>query len=722
MKIKLNKMWKVKKKICPKNEVSPPIAKLDQFGNLVTNQEQLKSLYVDTYKDRLRHRDMKPSISYLRHLKDFLFNERFELSKLRKSMDWTPDNLLKIQKSLKTRKSADPSGLINELFKPGVAGTDVNESLLLISNKVKYECEIPDFLELTNITSLYKHRGSKSDLNSDRGIFNVSAVRSVIDKLVYEDIYDVVDGNMSDSNVGGRRGRNIRDNLFIINGVINYAIKENIDIDISLYDIAKCFDAMWYQETMNDLWDVGVKDDKFALLAKMNKKCNIAVKTPAGISDRFIATEIEMQGTVVGPLKACVQVDTLGRESYMYGEGLFIYKGGVYLPPLSMCDDVASISLCGVESIKTNAIINAKIESKKLEFGPTKCFNIHVGKKTEDCCSLKVHNLDMIRKDSEVYLGDVICSSGTNHKNISNKTNQGVGAVSQIFSMLHQVSLGHYYFDISLIMRDAILASKLVSSSEVWYNVTQKEYESLEKVDEMFYRRLFDVPISTPKESLYIEGGKVPIRFVIQMRRMMYWWHLVHIDQSEVLRKFYLVQKMNASKGDWVLQLEKDKKDLNLDWIEEKVKSYSKEQFRNLVKTRIEINAGKHLEGIRLSHSKTENIKFVGFKPAAYLLSKNLTIAEVKTLFKLRTRMIDVKVNFGNSHKENMWCRLCQLFCESQQHLLECPVIRANLKGIINFQELDINMIFGKVQNQEKFTKSYHTILQKRKDLLENEK
>ena len=228
--------------------------------------------------------------------------------------------------------------------------------------------------------------------------------------------------------------------------------------------------------------------------------------------------------------------------------------------------------------------------------------------------------------------------------------------------------------------------------------------------------------ISTPKESFYIEGGKIPIRFIIQMRRMMYWWHLVHIDPSEVLSKFYVVQKLNRSKDDWVCQLEKDKKYLNLDWLDEKVKNYSKEQFRHLVKRRIEINAGKHLEGIRLSHSKTENIKFVGFKPAQYLLSKNLTIAEVKTLFKLRTRMVEVEDNFRNSHTENMWCRLCHLFTENQQHLLECPVIRVNLKDIIKFQELDIKMIFGKICNQEKLVKSYHTILQKRNDLIENEK
>ena len=176
----------------------------------------------------------------------------------------------------------------------------------MLSNKSKDECEIPEFMELSNISSIYKSRGSRNDLNNDRGIFNVTNVRSIIDKLVYTDIYDIVDANMSDSNVGGRKKRNIRDNLFMINGIINYAIKEKVDIDINLYDIQKCFDAMWYQETMNDMWDVGVKDDKFALMSKMNEKCSIAIKTPVGMTERFVATEIEMQGTVLGPIKASV--------------------------------------------------------------------------------------------------------------------------------------------------------------------------------------------------------------------------------------------------------------------------------------------------------------------------------------------------------------------------------------------------------------------------------
>ena len=133
------KMWKVKQKLCPKNEVTAPVAKFNQSGNLISNQDELKSLYSVTYQHRLRHRDMKPNFSYLRVLKDYLFEERYELSKLRKSASWTEDNLGKVLKSLKLKKSTDPVGLINELFRPEVAGYDVINSLLLLSSKSKSE-------------------------------------------------------------------------------------------------------------------------------------------------------------------------------------------------------------------------------------------------------------------------------------------------------------------------------------------------------------------------------------------------------------------------------------------------------------------------------------------------------------------------------------------------------------------------------------------------------
>jgi hypothetical protein len=41
----------------------------------------------------------------------------------------------------------------------------------------------------------------------------------------------------------------------------------------------------------------------------------------------------------------------------------------------------------------------------------------------------------------------------------------------------------------------------------VWYYVLKKEYETLETVDEMFYRRLLDVPIFTLRTVSILKEG-----------------------------------------------------------------------------------------------------------------------------------------------------------------------------------------------------------------------
>ena len=50
---------------------------------------------------------------------------------------------------------------------------------------------------------------------------------------------------MSDSNVGARRDRSIKNHLFIIYGVINSVIKGKGEcVDLQIYDLEKAFDAL----------------------------------------------------------------------------------------------------------------------------------------------------------------------------------------------------------------------------------------------------------------------------------------------------------------------------------------------------------------------------------------------------------------------------------------------------------------------------------------------
>ena len=131
-------MWQLKKKICrKKSEV--PTGKKNVDGELVTETTKLKELYKTTYKTRLQHREMKPQLMNMFDKKMELFNIRLQVCKNIKSSNWTEDKLLKVLKSVKNNKSADSFGLIYELFKPGVIGTDLLTSLLMVCNKVKNE-------------------------------------------------------------------------------------------------------------------------------------------------------------------------------------------------------------------------------------------------------------------------------------------------------------------------------------------------------------------------------------------------------------------------------------------------------------------------------------------------------------------------------------------------------------------------------------------------------
>ena len=78
---------------------------------------------------------------------------------------------MKVFKNLQINKATDPVGLVSELFRPRVAGTDVVSSVLTLCNMIKEECRIPEFMQFTNITSIWKQRGSRLDLNNDRGVF-----------------------------------------------------------------------------------------------------------------------------------------------------------------------------------------------------------------------------------------------------------------------------------------------------------------------------------------------------------------------------------------------------------------------------------------------------------------------------------------------------------------------------------------------------------------------
>ena len=115
-------MWKLKNNLIPR-EMDPPMAKFDEKGNLITAPNLLKKLYLEHYVKRLEHRTIKDNYQDNYDKKVVLWKMRYDKLKLTKSDNWTIKDLMSTLKLLKTNKSRDPSGLVNELFKPPVIGS-----------------------------------------------------------------------------------------------------------------------------------------------------------------------------------------------------------------------------------------------------------------------------------------------------------------------------------------------------------------------------------------------------------------------------------------------------------------------------------------------------------------------------------------------------------------------------------------------------------------------
>ena len=137
------------------------------------------------------------------------------------------------------------------------------------------------------------------------------------DKLIYQEKYPLIDENMSNSNIGARKRRNIKNHLFIIYAVINSVMKsESSCVDIQIYDLVKAFDVLWLQGTMNDLYDTlpdRSRDDRLGLLYQLSKNNLVAVNTAVGQTNRVQIQEFTAQGGTWGPILCSNTIDSVGK-------------------------------------------------------------------------------------------------------------------------------------------------------------------------------------------------------------------------------------------------------------------------------------------------------------------------------------------------------------------------------------------------------------------------
>jgi hypothetical protein len=202
----------------------------------------------------------------------------------------------------------------------------------------------------------------------------------------------------------------------------------------------------------------------------------------------------------------------------------------------------------------------------------------------------------------------------------------------------------------------------------------KKETKEINQILENIIKRILLTPTTTPGEAIYTKTGIISVEYMAKENRIMYKNKLQ--NQEESTQK--TLTRKNKGKG-WTKTTNEIMKEINItdDDLQE-----STTATRKTIKEKINTAFEKEINTTGKEKHKVQHLlenkitKWTPREKPPYMTK--LTRIEASTIFKARTRMLDVKNNYRNKYRD-LVCRGCGKQDETQQHVLEeCETIHQN--------------------------------------------
>ena len=200
---------------------------------------------------------------------------------------------------------------------------------------------------------------------------------------------------------------------------------------------------------------------------------------------------------------------------------------------------------------------------------------------------------------------------------------------------------------------------------------------------------------------------------------MVYLQSILKREDSELIKRIYKAQSGNPSHGDWSEMLKADFKTIGEVIDEQAIVKSSKNSYKNFIKAKVRTAALKHLNNLKGAHSKIQAIEYAELKTKSYITSPIFSNDDVSLLYSLQSRLVEYKANFKSIYKDtDILCPFCKKEDDSQQHMLECEVIKHHFKSTeISQYKIVYDDIFKDIKKQKGITALFRELLDIRRKL-----
>ena len=306
--LKSKSFWDFKKRVTPTVKKEQPIAMLNKEGKIVEDTKEIKEIYMEHYKELLATAKAYTQIEIdteekvkrvTKSCKSIAYSRTVERFKI-EDLDSTKANL-------KNRKAADIENWRYEYIK--YAGKDLQDSLIHMINEVMETNQIPNQWKYMKIKSIYKNKGQRQCMKNQRGLFLTNVISKVVERMIYNRNQNIIRNGVSEYQCGSLKKRSMIDNLFVLQGAIDYHRFLKKDLFIAFIDAEKCFDKLWLDDVCSEIYKIGFKPEEVEFLRNLNTNITATIETPVGETDPIKIDSAVRQGTVWGPTMCTVVTD-----------------------------------------------------------------------------------------------------------------------------------------------------------------------------------------------------------------------------------------------------------------------------------------------------------------------------------------------------------------------------------------------------------------------------
>ena len=226
----------------------------------------------------------------------------------------TEEKCEKVIQSLKLHKAGDKTGWKNEFLKCG--SQEMETSLHKIFETATRDQEIPEEWELVLIKSIMKKK-PHNEMKNKRGLFLTSIVGKAYERVIKERNEEQLWSGTTESQTGGKKKRGTIDNVMVLFSTIERNTYLGRETYVTYTDIEKCFDNIWLNDAIVDIWRSGMNVRDAMMVRKMNEKARATVSTPFGETNEFELTSTVKQGGVSSVGLCCSsvgRVNEVGRK------------------------------------------------------------------------------------------------------------------------------------------------------------------------------------------------------------------------------------------------------------------------------------------------------------------------------------------------------------------------------------------------------------------------